>query len=1778
MRAAQTSSLSLGRTSNNHTFNDSFGYGGTNAHIIVDGAAAALLSLTKLPLENSIIPAPYVAPAPHVFFFSAASERSCQRMCARLAKYLALKYRNSGTQENVLARLAYTLGKQSVHPFRVSLVASSIDELVDQLIATTRAATPRRDKNGQPRIAFAFSGQGAQYAEMGRELLGRFPVFVRSLERARQQLVRLGCPWDLLSELCRPKAESRINEPAIAQPASTAIQLALVDLLADLDVHPCAVAGHSSGEIAAAYAARAIPFEDAITTSYYRGKFTSDLLAGDSAKTKEPSGAMIAVGASAETIADAMAAATATAGAGSCLNIACFNSPSSVTVSGDATAIDALKERLDDMGTFNRKLPTNGAAYHSRQMKLIEKTYALSLKKLQIGSVPSVPMFSSVTGEELNGRIVLDGSYWVQNLLSPVLFQQAVSSMCSQEYRDQSIDMVIEVGPHSQLGGPINQTLKALGPASSSAIEYASILKRGEDAEISLLRCLGHLHVQTTSLCLNNLNKVDGDRPPSRLVDLPPYPFDHDRTFWHETRISKDYRHRKHLPHDLLGTLSPDVNRLEPRWRRLLSLKEIPWLRGHSVQEQIVFPATGYLTMVVQAVKQHKEMTDPTWRVENVLLRNISISKALVLPEEGTVEITLSLRPEPRTARESSGVWNEFRIFTVSGNDGRWTEHCRGLVQAETETEPAGAVDDEMLQPQYLSRVGVSCTHAATPQKFYHLSRGIGLDWQDPFDNIYGLRTGPNSGICFVSVGDNTSAEKGSSGQPLTGGMGDILHPALLDSALFHALVAIPILEKGMKTPIVPTFIKQLRISNQTYTKGTELICSAVSSSDQSPTYDVLIRDKSQNGVVVVARGIRAAALPGDISGSMAGVPRDLSHGTEWVAFVDAWTPEHCDKTCKSVIDGSSNIDQIQFQDALTQYFVHRAVGEVRKKDVPKGHKRRFFSWMRDFVRKCPTIPESCPEKDPRLDIGALGEAILRLGPELPAILTNKTDPLSILTPDGLLDRLYNSGRSSRCILQMAEYCRHLAKQTPSLKVLEVGAGTASATVPILQAMNGSDGIHGVRSYDFTDISQGFFAPAREQLGTLADVVRFSVLDVERSPSEQGFEEGTYDLVIASNVIHATGRISVSLENVHALLKPGGRLLLMEITNVAPHYNLIFGVFEGWWAGYEDGRRKSPLLTREQWTPKLKEAGFSKSEPCFEDYPADEGGTLTVFIVETPYEDGEGGRAQEATPIRLVTTENNISLVEGSISHFRNSLPRDTLVSVHCLETPVPGGGVAILLPEVEKTLRDAPSEGAWNGFKKWALGEQSVVLVSYGCEDEPDGSGAGLWTGIARCLRLERPDVSVVTLHLDPHNDSSVLDLLSSMLPALLKNPSTGLVSGGSGGVENEFYGRDGQLFVRRFVARPEINDYVQRSKQQSTTEIVPFLGVRSLTAELGIPGLLGSIRWKDDVKVPDVLGPDDVKLELRAASINFKDVLIAAGQLDGITEMRNDCSGVVIEVGSNMRGRFSPGDRVCALYSRSYTNHPIVHGDCVHKVPESMCFEFAASLPIVWCTVYYSLVDMGHLVRGNKILIHSAAGAVGQAAIMLAQHMGAEVFATVGSEAKADMLRRRYSIPASHIFSSRNTAFLNGIKRATNGHGVDVVLNSLGGEIFRQSCNLVAPFGRFVEIGRKDLMDDALMPMGFLLKNITFAYVDLTLVIDNNKPLASRLLRDVVRLFELSVVRPVTLTVMPISEIESAFRQIQAGKHTGKIILRVEKDQTVKVSKAYILFTPANRKKKTL
>lgn len=1749
----QVSNVALLPVAQELTFLRSFGYGGTNAHVVVDAAADYLPPSTTPALRRMSWGA--TARVPRIFMVSAASQKSCQLMCKRLAKYLVAKQQALEDPERLLSRLSFTLGRHTVFPHRVAHVACDVDDLVSQLLTTAHGAIPHREKLKNSRIAFIFSGQGAQYAEMGRQLLHTRPVFFQVLERARAHLCRLGCSWDLVSELCRPKTESHINEPAYAQPLSTAVQIALVDLLAELGVVPTVVVGHSSGEIAAAYAAGHLSFEDAMAAAYFRGKLTGELVAGVHQGSGSNQGAMLAVGASPAVVEKHISSIDEEHGR---VRIACFNSPNSVTISGDAPAIGALAAVLEGEGVFNRKLMTNGAAYHSHQMEPLADEYEnrLSILKPRPAGLSAVRMVSSVTGQELGGEDVLDGSYWVRNLLSPVFFSQALGAVVSEQQQQQQhepIDMIIEVGPHSQLAGPVKQCLKAR-PKSLGEVAYTHTLKRNSDAEESLLRCLGDIICfQGSRLRIEYLSAPrhqSSSETPALLGDLPAYPFDHSRTFWHESRLSRDYRNRPHIPHELLGVLSADVNPVEPRWRRFLSLKETPWLRKHVVQGQVVFPAAGYLTMAAQAARQHALASSPAACVAAVAFRNVHIGKALVLSdkdEAGRVEITLSLRPQARSARESSAVWNEFRVFSVT-TTGAWTEHCRGLVRAEQETEEqAGQGDQEWTTAQErFAQLAGQCRHEVSTSRFYALAREIGLDWQDPFDNLDAMQAGAGSCLATAKIPTNL---------PEPGGLGDILHPAVLDSVLFHGLCYLLMKERGAGSAIVPTFIEELRLNTiqQHVQAGNELAAASTGSHDGGPTYDVFVSNggAGKGDMVLQAQGIHYATLPGDVSSTSPSASRELCHDTEWVTYSEAWTSEHRDSLCKSTVSEGSVAAQNRVLEALTLHYVQQVLSQVSIGDIPSGsYFRRLFEWMQTLS----TQGYETSLVEAYQDGGSAGvddEAISRLGPRLGDILTHKVDPLALLTPDNLLARLYADDRCLRCYSQMAAWCKELGRQKSGLRVLEIGAGTASTTVHILGALEGCVG-----RYDFTDLSSGFFESARARLGELAKSVDFKPLNIENDPQEQGFEGGDYDLIIASNVLHATKRIDDTLSNVRSLLRPGGRLMLLEVTSYQVFYNIIFGVFEGWWAGYDEGRRQSPLLEPAEWVTRLQEAGFSEVERCFEDYPATEGGTLSVFVASAP-QPARAAAGPSPEIYFLSTNEGQEAAVDAS--EKVQALLGQTKVSVQHLAASPREGGIAVILPEIGKLLSDHIDPLSFEGFKAWILSSSIVLLVSEESDaDEADAGIAGFWTGFARCLRLEHPEIRIITLQLQKTGASSVHERLVQVLPHLSRSPTFDL---DCDEVENEFAERDGQLFVPRLVPRRELTDHVYRSGHSAEPEMTQFLDSdRTLTAELGIPGLLESFRWKDDLEAPQ-LGPDDIRIELRAASINFKDVLIAAGQLEGITEMRNDCSGVVVNVGENMRARFKAGDRVCALYSRSYTNYPVVHGDCCQIIPDSMSFEEGASLPIVWGTVYHSLIDLGRLQRGDKILIHSAAGAVGQAAIMLAQHVGAEVFATVSNSAKRELLERTYGIPSDHIFSSRTTAFRAAIARLTKGYGVDVVLNSLGGEIFRESCNLVAHFGRFVEIGRKDLMDDALMPMGFLLKNVTFAYVDLAGVIERNKPLARRILDSLGVLAAAGCLRAVPLTVMPISEIETAFRLIQAGKHTGKVILTVEPGQKVKV-----------------
>jgi emericellamide synthase (highly reducing iterative type I polyketide synthase) len=831
--------------------------------------------------------------------------------------------------------------------------------------------------------------------------------------------------------------------------------------------------------------------------------------------------------------------------------------------------------------------------------------------------------------------------------------------------------------------------------------------------------------------------------------------------------------------------------------------------------------------------------------------------------------------------------------------------------------------------------------------------------------------------------------------------------------------------------------------------------------------------------------------------------------------------------------------------------YIKAALNEVTLSEIPEGYRHQWYEWMFTHVK---TTPESSIPDGNEVNISLFKEerdAVDIIGQNLAGIMRGQVEPLSLLSQNGLLSSLYSNERCKACYVQMAAYCTELVKQGPNMKVLEIGAGTGSASEAMLGSLCPS-GRSKITKYDFTDISSSFFEAARERLSAYSSVVDYRVLDIELDVANQGFEEGSYDLVIACNVIHATKELSNTIKRARSLLRPGGVFMLMEITKEEIYYNLVFGSLPGWWAGYEDGRKTSPLISDDQWKNTLQAHGFKNTAATFKDQSDDMGGTISVFVATAT----EAKTHIMPFPVEVVYYKKKSMQTQQLIDSLSKELNSENVQSSE-LEAASESLTTTIFLPEVCEVLATNITHSGWEAFRRRLLSSKAVLLLSKGATRDVTNPTAGLLAGYARCIRIEHPNIRLVTLDFDQSTEANTY---ATIIDGLLRSPSFDLKRTSSE-VENEFSEHNGQLYVPRATHNEEVERHIRGVSGTLAPEMATFVdNGRTLYAQTEIPGLLDTIRWIPE-ETEAVLHPDEIRVELRAASINFKDVLIAAGQLEGITEMRNDCSGIVTEVGSNMKSRFRVGDAVCCYYSRSYTNQPRVHGDCCAIIPKNLSFEEAASLPIVWATVYYSLVDQGRLKSGETVLIHSAAGAVGQAAIMLAQHLGAEVYATVSSQQKKKFLMETYGLAEDHIFSSRSTAFGRKIRQATSKGGVDVVLNSLGGDMFRESCNSVAPYGRFVEIGRKDFQDDMLMPTRFLLRNITFAYVDLALLIEDNKPLVKRLLQDVIYLMASGAVRPTSITTMPISDMETAFRQIQAGKHIGKVILTVEEGQQAKV-----------------
>ena len=749
----------------------SFGMGGTNAHIVLEGInkrkGHPIPIKGKGKANRDFSRKKPVLEKKRLYTFSASDRAGLERVAKGLAEHCDNLGPAASNPEN-LANLAYTLGeRRSKLSWKTTCFAENGLELCEKLESLKGDGAVR--STGEPRIGFVFTGQGAQWPGMGAALLER-TTFGESVAESAQCLKECGCEWDLIEELERPSSESRLSQPQISQPICTILQIALVDELKSWGVSPVKCVGHSSGEMGAAYAIGALSHQDAVAVAYFRGQASSLI----TEKRRDLKGGMMAVGLDRKEAEEWIAKVDIGK-----IDVACVNSPQSVTISGDLSAIDQLLPMLEAEGIFARKLKIE-VAYHSHHMSEIVSDYLAAISDIE-GRRPveeAAQMISSVTGDSVDPE-ELGAYYWARNLTSPVEFADALVELVTggvptnERSAANTVDILIELGPHSTLGGPIQQILDAGGIKD---VAYACVLERGKNGTDTALDLAAELLTRGAPL---NIQGVNDDLDCKTLTNLPPYPWNHTNAFHAESRMGIDNLMRKQPRKSLIGVPMPMMDENERVWRGFLSLEEEPWIRDHKGLSSILFPASGMVCMILEAAQQ---MADPGKTVRAFKLRDVVFMAAMPMSEDSSTEVIVHVRPHiVSTAASHPHTWWEFTITSCKRGDQVLLDNCRGLMMIDY----ADGSEQMKSELDYITerhiagynQVLESCPYPVAKSVFYELAQRSSWFFGPLFQTVDNMRLGKEKYTYDVFV-----KECGPSYSNELVERPYLIHPAMLDA------------------------------------------------------------------------------------------------------------------------------------------------------------------------------------------------------------------------------------------------------------------------------------------------------------------------------------------------------------------------------------------------------------------------------------------------------------------------------------------------------------------------------------------------------------------------------------------------------------------------------------------------------------------------------------------------------------------------------------------------------------------------------------------------------------------------------------------------------------------------------------------------------------------------------------------------------------------------------------------------------------------------------------
>ncbi|GKT45235.1 highly reducing polyketide synthase fum1 [Colletotrichum spaethianum] len=1117
---------------------NSFGIGGANAHVVIESAASflgrpessSIMELSAFPLRKA-----------HLMVYSANTADSLRRQVVNNQKYIS-------EHPDSLDDVSYTLASRRSHlPHRAfSVMQDGID-----LSTSPFGKAP----NISADLALVFTGQGAQWPQMGAELLKANKVFAQSIRKMDKVLSSLpdGPTWTLAEEILKPTETSGLHHAYLSQPVCTAVQIGLVDALRETaGIKPFGVVGHSSGEMAAAYISGRLTAHEAIVAAYYRGIVSSEVV--------KP-GAMAAIGMGrAETLPFLKYGVV----------IACANSPSSVTISGDADLVEGILSQIrkSKPEVLARRLKVE-KAYHSYHMQEVGDRY-LSLTSPYIDSLKILDssgpsMFSSVTGSKLPMETPTDAEYWRANLESPVLFDAAVAALISDHKSQNKNPLVfLEVGPHSALAGPLRQILAQEGINMS----YASCLIRSKNSTESFMTAIGHLWQQGVKV---NFDRLTNPNDTARVVpDLPAYPWQHDHSILFSSRISDEWRFRKFAKHEILGVRVAESSENEPIFRNMLALDQVPWIRDHNIKGDVIFPCAGYVGMAGEAARQLCSGT-----FAGFAMRNVVIDMAMVLAKNKHTEIITSLRRERLTDSLDSPWWE----FTITSHNGSaWSKHCSGQVRSlESNSQNTKGAMSKL--PRLVGST-----------KWYLALRNVGANYGPYFQGLANVTCSP--------TGHHSS---GTATQTIQNGSYYSVHPTKLDFFLqLFSVAAMKGVGHKLNKMNVPTFIEALEIYNCESQIQMEV------RANQTPRgllYGGGHGVGDEGSVALTVKGVKLSPLENDSEDDAdphAGARVFWQPDADFLKMSDLIKPHPGQKNLQSTRD-------------FTSACIKKALQNLEGVETTHPHLTKFHDWL-----KRQELPNDIADSESNFADGARMDPFSSFAVAMRIVLDNivpvfrgETEPLEVLMPNNVLTNVYNSLN----ITDREPLFRLLGHSKPNLRVLEIGAGTGGTTNKVLGWLRGPTGASLYSEYTYTDISAGFFATAKERF-ELNPNMSFKALDISKDPIQQGFEAESYDLVVAANVLHATPSLKETLSNVRRLLNSEGRLYMEELSYNTLPLNFIMGVLPGWWLGADDGRSDQPHVSTERWDVELRQAGFDGLDDLV--FDSERPNNLLAFMTARP--------------------------------------------------------------------------------------------------------------------------------------------------------------------------------------------------------------------------------------------------------------------------------------------------------------------------------------------------------------------------------------------------------------------------------------------------------------------------------------------------------------------------------------------------------------------------------